>query len=100
MAFVSLPQESYDYRVAAITDPDVDIRTGAAQRLLSDQFPEGDRIVPSLLRLLARDDIDHEARDTATRSLRVQGYEFGRAPDGRPMALPVEEGRAPIILAD
>lgn len=92
------PPGARDARVAAIADRDALIRERAARSLLSEVHPIGEPAAASLLRFLAREDIDDEARDVATRSLRIQGYELGRGPDGRPMAVPVQAGRSPITL--
>lgn len=47
-------------------------------------------LVLPLLRFIARDDIDEEARAAALEGLRVRGYSVASAPDGRPIAVPVE----------
>ena len=87
----AIPTEARDLAVGQLADPDPEVRRVATMKYQAGRPELGQEMVPALLRFLARDDIDEEAREAAEIALFRRGYVPSTSDTGL-IAVPVKPG--------
>jgi hypothetical protein len=90
----TIPAAARDAAVGLLADPDPRVRESVARKYANLRPDLGHEMVPALLRFLARDDIDQDAREAAERGIRGRGYLTASVEDGL-IAVPIRESLLP-----